>query len=228
MPGEPARVVIGIVPEIMQYSGQTARPQIYVPYGQLPAVSDEAFSAQLRNVTFIVRTARSAPEISPEISDAVARVDRMQAISSIRTMHQTAFAGPQRRGVFISLIGLFGIIAVALAVVGVYGVMANIVNQRFHEFGIRMALGADPWQIRRLVIRYGGLIIVIGLTVGLAISLALTRVLQSFLFGASATDPLMLIAGVLLLGGVALLACYIPARRASRIDVGEVFCRRAL
>jgi len=97
-------------------------------------------------------------------------------------------------------------------------VMANVVSQRFNEFGIRIALGADSGQIRRLVIRHGGVLIGIGLVLGIVVSIAVTRVIQSFLFGTSATDPVTFMVGVVLLGGVAFLACYIPAWRASRID----------
>jgi ABC-type antimicrobial peptide transport system permease subunit len=96
--------------------------------------------------------------------------------------------------------------------------MANVVNQRTNELGIRIALGAHPRQIRRLVIRHGGVLIGTGLIIGIVLSLGLTRIIRSFLFGTSPTDPLTFAAGIILLGGVALIACYIPAWRASRID----------
>jgi putative ABC transport system permease protein len=210
--------VIGVVTEVMQYSGQQSRPQLYVPYTQLGVIMNDVLRGQLRQITFIVRTPRPAAEIASAVAEAIGRADRMQAISSIRTMQQTAFAGPQRRSVFVVLIALFGAIAVVLAVIGVYGVMANVVSQRSNELGIRIALGADPGQIRRLVIRHGGVLIGIGLAAGIAVSLAVTRVIGSFLFGTSPTDLLTFVLGIILLGGAALLACYIPAWRASRID----------
>jgi putative ABC transport system permease protein len=145
-------------------------------------------------------------------------VERNQVISTVRTMQQTAFSSPQRRRTFVVLIEVFGVTAVVLAVVGIYGVMAHFVTQRSNEFGIRIALGANPRQIRGLVIRHGGVLIGTGLFSGVAVALALTRVIRSLLFGASATDPLTFFLGVIGLGGVALLACYIPAWRASRTD----------
>jgi putative ABC transport system permease protein len=218
LPSEPSRQVIGVVTEIMQYSGQETRPQIYVPFAQLQIVAGEQLNTQLRHITYIVRTPRPAAEAEAAIVEAVGRADRLQAVSGIRTMRQNAFASTERRRVFVGLIGLFGAIAVILAVIGVYGVMSNVVHQRYNELGIRIALGANPGQIRRLVIRHGGVLIAIGLAAGIAVSLAMGRLIRSMLFGASPTDPLTFTAGILLVGGAAFLACYIPARRASRID----------
>jgi hypothetical protein len=218
LPGEPSRQVIGVVTEVAQYSFQEGRPQLYAPHAQVGTINDEQLSAQLRAMTFIVRTRRPPPEMAAPFASAISAADRNQAISAVRTMQQTAYAGPARRRIFVELVGLFGAIAVVLAVAGVYGVMSNVVSQRFIEFGIRMALGARPREIRHLVIRRAGVLIGSGLLVGIVVSLAMTRVLHSFLFGASATDPLTFIVGILLLGGVAFLACYIPAWRASRID----------
>jgi ABC-type antimicrobial peptide transport system permease subunit len=101
---------------------------------------------------------------------------------------------------------------------GVYGIMANLVTQRTNELGIRIALGADPSHIRGLVIRHGSRLIGAGLLIGVLGSLAVTRVIQSALFGMSPTDPLTFTVAAILLGAIALLACYIPAWRASRID----------
>jgi len=216
--GEPLRQVIGVVTEVAQYSFQEGRPQLYVPYSQIGTINDDQLNAQLRAMTFITRTRRPPAEMATLFASAVSAADRNQAISAVRTMEQTAHAGPSRRRIFVELVGLFGAIAVILAVAGVYGVMSNVVSQRFTEFGIRIALGARPSEIRRLVIRRGSVLIGSGLVAGIIVSLAMTRVLRSFLFGASATDPLTFVVGILLLGGVAFLACYIPAWRASRID----------
>jgi predicted permease len=218
LPTELARQVIGVVTEVKQYSFQEFRPQLYLPYSQLEVIRNERLDSQLRALTFIVKTQRPAPEIAPSIAAAINRADSTQAISSITTMRNTAFAGAYRRSVIVRLIALFGAIAVVLAVIGVYGMMAHMVRHRFNELGIRIALGAAPGQIRGLVIRRGGRLIGVGLLTGFVLSLALTRFIRSLLFGASATDPMTFVLGILLLGGVALLACYIPAWRASRID----------
>jgi len=217
LPNEPIREVVGVVDEVMQYAGQQDRNQLYLPYLQLSAQHDERLTNQLRELTFIVRTTRPAGEIEAAIQSAVGLADNSQAVSSVRTMRQTAYNMARRR-VYTGLIGTFGAVAVLLAAIGVYGVMAQVVSQRTGEIGIRMALGADSRRVRHLVIRQGGVIIGIGLALGTVGSLALTRALQSQLFGLTSTDPLTIAACVLLLGVIGLLACYVPARRASRID----------
>jgi len=217
LPNEPIREVVGVVDEVMQYAGQQDRNQLYLPYLQLSAQHDERLTNQLRELTFIVRTTRPAGEIEAALQSAVSLADNSQAVSSVRTMRQTAYNMARRR-VYTGLLGTFGAVAVLLAAIGVYGVMAQVVSQRTSEIGIRMALGADSRRVRHLVIRQGGVIIGLGLALGTVGSLALTRTLQSQLFGLTSTDPLTIAACVLLLGVIGLLACYIPARRASRID----------
>ena len=123
----------------------------------------------------------------------------------------------QRRFAMVVL-GVFAFIALALSAVGIYGVMAYSVTQRTHEIGIRMALGAQTRDVLRMVVGQGMLLAVVGVAIGLVGSLALTRVMSSLLFNVSATDPQTFVAVSLLLTGVALLACYIPARRATRVD----------
>jgi putative ABC transport system permease protein len=118
-------------------------------------------------------------------------------------------------GVFV---GVFGILALVLAAVGVYGVLAYTTRQRTHELGIRIALGAEPRDIFGLVLRQGTILAILGVVIGLAASFALTRALSSQLFGVSATDPLTFAAVAILLMLVALLACYLPAHRAMRTD----------
>jgi predicted lysophospholipase L1 biosynthesis ABC-type transport system permease subunit len=218
LPGELPRQVIGVVPEIAQYSFQQNRPQVYVPFRQIERLGGEQMSARLRNVTFILRTNRSPAEATEATRVAIAQADSNQAVAQVQTMEQSTFSAAKRRVLFISMIGLFGVIAVVLALVGVYGVMSSTVKQRSSELGIRIALGASPRQIRRLVIGQGSALIGIGLLIGVVSSIGVTRVLRSFLFGTSPTDPLTFILGIGLLAGVALLACYLPARRASRID----------
>jgi putative ABC transport system permease protein len=217
LPNEPIREIVGVVSEVQQYTGQQDRSQLYLPYLQLSARHDERLTNDLRRLTFIVRTTRTAAEIAPALRSAVNLADSGQAVGSVRTMRDTAFNN-QRRRVFAGLIGTFAVVAVLLAAIGVYGVMAQVVSQRTNEIGIRMALGANSRQVRHLVIRQGGLLIGVGVVRGNAGALALTRVLQSQLYGLTATDPFTIISSAVLLGVIGLLACYVPARRASRID----------
>ena len=116
------------------------------------------------------------------------------------------------------MLGIAGVMALALGIIGIYGVVSYLVSQRTHEIGIRMALGAQPRDILREVLSHGGRMAAVGIALGLAASLGLTRLMTSILFGVSPTDPLTLGAVVLILLAVALLACWIPARRAMRVD----------
>lgn len=150
--------------------------------------------------------------------EQVAAIDRGVPVYQIATMDQLLgnSVAPQRFNLF--LLGLFASLALALAAVGVYGVLAFSVSRRIHEIGIRLALGAHQRDILRLVIRQGMTLALAGIFLGIVGAMALTRLMAGLLYGVSATDPMTFIAVPVLLMFVALAACYVPARRATRVD----------
>jgi len=141
-----------------------------------------------------------------------------QPVYNARTMEQIVAGSIAGDRFSLALFALFAGLALALAVVGVYGVMSNTVGQRTHEIGVRLALGAQPRRVLRLILNQGLRLTLIGIGAGLLVSFALTRVMQRLLYGVSATDPLTFAGVALLLTLTALLACWIPARRATKVD----------
>jgi len=148
----------------------------------------------------------------------VTALDKDQPVTNIRTLAQLLADSISQSRFYLLLLAFFAAIALILAAVGLYGVVSYTVRQRTHEIGVRMAFGAQPGDVMRLIIKYGMMMTLIGALIGLAGALSLTRVMKNLLFGVSATDPLTFAAVSALLALVALLACYIPARRATRVD----------
>ncbi|MEJ7709995.1 MAG: FtsX-like permease family protein [Pyrinomonadaceae bacterium] len=184
------------------------RWDVYVPYGQ--------FSFPVRYVT--VRTSFDPSTLVATVRREVAALDPNQAVTSVATMEQlfsNALARPRFNAL---LLGLLSVLAVTLAAVGLYGVVSYSVSARTNEIGVRMALGARGRDVLSLVVKQGMILVLVGIAVGLAASLILTRLLASLLFGVSATDPLTFLVIPLALMTVGLLACIIPARRATRVD----------
>jgi putative ABC transport system permease protein len=161
---------------------------------------------------------RGQSNLVSTIKQAVAEVDPTQPITNILTMDEVLARSIGDWRFYMQLLGLFAAVAILLAAVGIYGVMAYSVNERTHEFGVRMALGAHRADVLGLVAKLALKLTGIGVAVGIALALGLTRLISSFLFGVKPTDPITYAAVALAIIGVALLACYIPARRATKVD----------
>lgn len=204
------RTVIGIVDHVHHYGlDSRGREQVYVPESQIPYGRDLYLAA---------RTSLDPTSITNAIRQQVATIDREVPIYNIATMDELLSHSVAQPRLNLTLLAAFASMALLLAAVGVYGVMAYAVTQRTHELGIRMALGATQRDVLKLVLLEGGRLAVAGLAIGLLASLALTRVMASLLFGVKPADPTTFSLVAALLGAVALIACYIPAHRATKVD----------
>ena len=199
---DPSRQIVGIVGATREFG-----------LDQLTALA-----ATLLPVTWVARTRGEPLQLSADVQAAIAEVDRNQPVSNVRSMEQVLSAWMGRAQFNTLLLSIFAGVALFLASIGIYGTMSYSVNQRTHEIGLRMALGAADRQMLRLVVRQGMVLTFIGLGIGLAVSFGITRVMADLLFGVGATDPVTFGAVAATLGLIALAACYLPARRATRVD----------
>ena len=170
------------------------------------------------SMNVVIRSKGDPASLAAAVRKEVLQIDPNQPVADVRTMEQwldRAVAGPRYR---TTLLGLFALVALALASTGIYGVMSYSVSQRTHEIGVRMALGARRLDVLRLVVRQGMTLVIIGVALGLAGAFALTRLMASLLFGVTAKDPFTFVAVSALLTLVAFVACYLPARRATKVD----------
>ncbi|HUI40358.1 MAG TPA: ABC transporter permease [Terriglobia bacterium] len=208
-PQEKWVTVAGVVADTKLYGlDNPSRLEIYLPFRQ--ETSSDMY--------LVVRSASDPASLLPAIRAAVAAVDKNQPIFGVQTLKQLVSDSVSTRRVTLILLGLFSALALVLAAIGIYGVMAYSVARRTHEIGIRVAVGAQHKDVLRLVLGEGARLTLWGLALGLTTALALTRLLSSLLFAVSASDPLTYAAVALLLVLVALIACYVPARRALRVD----------
>jgi putative ABC transport system permease protein len=205
----PWREIVGVVNDTKEAGlGAPTRPEIYVPFSQRPRSA----------MTLIAHAAAGPEQLAGAMRAAVQAVDPDQPVYRISTMEKFYSAEVAVPRATMFLMGTLAVAALLLAAVGIYGVMAHAVMQQTHEIGIRTALGATQRDVLRLVVGQGMTLTLIGVVIGLAGAFALTRLMTSLLFGVSATDPATFTVIALLLSGVALFACYIPARRATKVD----------
>lgn len=201
--------VIGVVGDAKHYwMEEKQSPQMYGAYSQQPGLF----------ATVVIRTTVEPMGLSETVRQAVWKVDSDQPMWKIRTVEFLVNRSVADRKFLLALMGIFATLALVLTMIGLYGVISYLVNQRTQEIGIRMALGAQMGDILRMVLRQGMLLVLTGVALGLGSAWLLTRLMASLLYQVSATDPLTFAAISVLLITVALLACYLPARRATKVD----------
>jgi len=181
---------------------------VYLPYGEFQPAS----------IAYLVRTSQGLSDPAKILRARVTAVDRTVATSRVLTLRDVAEQSIWRERFFMMVFTFFGVLALVLSVVGLYGVMAYTVARRTHEMGIRMALGASPAKIRKMVLAQSGYVVAAGLVAGGTAAVFLTRLLKSQLYGVSSGDPRTFLAVAALLAGATMLAGYLPARKATRVD----------
>jgi putative ABC transport system permease protein len=208
-PTTPWTTVVGVVTDSRQLGlNEPAPPVAYLSYRQMP----------LPFTAMAVRSPQSEGAIASLLRSELASVDPNLAWVEVQTLQSVLDRSVNQPRFRTTLISLFAALALVLSAVGVYGLVSYSVTQRMREFGIRMALGAQPSQVLLPVLREGIVLVAIGIALGIAGALAATRVLERFLFGIGATDPLTFAAVAVVLLGVTLLASYLPSRRAARVN----------
>jgi predicted permease len=201
--------VVGVISDAKEYSQEKEPPiAVYYPFEQIIA----------RNMFLVIRTTSDPSQMTGAITKEIQALDPEMPVFDVKTMDHRLYDSLARRRFSMFLLGVFAVIALILAAIGIYGVIAYSVYQRTNEIGIRMALGAQPRNILQLVIRQALVLVSSGIGIGLLGAFALTRVMSSLLYGVSATDRFTFVIPPLLLGSIALLASYIPARRAAKVD----------
>jgi putative ABC transport system permease protein len=201
--------IVGVSGDVKQLGQDIGvKPEIYFPYLQVPASS----------MSLVARTAKEPLSLVGAVKTQIQLIDKDLPIDDAKTMQQLLANSKSGRRFNLILLTGFALVALVLAMVGIYGVMSYTVAQRTHEIGIRVAVGAQSSDVFRMVIGQGMVLALIGIAFGLAGACALTRLMTTMLFGVEPTDPVTFITIVVLLAGVALVACYIPGRRATKVD----------
>ena len=201
--------IVGVVRHVRYQTLEAqSRATLYWPESQ----------SNYRNLSLAVRTLSDPHDFATAVQKEILAVDPDQPVYHVRTMEELLESSMARRRLSMLLLGIFAAAALLLAAVGIYGIMSYWVNQRSHEMGIRMALGAGRLDVLRLVLRQSFILAGLGVTLGLIGSLALTRLIESLLFNVKASDPVTFLTVAALLAGVALLASFIPAQRATSVD----------
>jgi predicted permease len=214
---EPERQIIGVVADSRDGSlNDEPGPKMWIPQAQVPDPAN-ALNVRITPMAWVVRTAGDPYALSAQIQEALRQATGLP-VSSVRTMDDVVSRSTSRQRFNMWLMAVFGLSALALAAIGIYGLIAYSVEQRTQEIGIRLALGADTGRVRAMVVGQGMKLALAGVVVGVAASFALARFIASFLYGVQEWDPAVFVATPAVLALVALAATWIPARRASRVN----------
>ena len=208
-PGGPAVSIIGVTDNVMNGDfDDKLEAQIYVPYSQ----------DTWRSIYLVIRSDSNPAQLTSAVRGEVSALDKTLPVFNVKSMDQVIAERMSPKRLATGMMAVFALLALALAGVGIYAVMSYAVSQRTHEIGVRLALGAQARDIFKLIISQGLKLTLTGVLIGLGGAFAMTRAMAGLLYGVTATDPLTFIGISAILGGVALLACYVPTRRATRVD----------
>ena len=209
--------IVGVVGDVKSYVDQPPEPATFIPAAQANFGTSKLFEGWFPR-SILVRTSGDPLRLSQAVREAVKTVDASVPTGGIRSLDQVLSHSLALRSFLMALLTIFGALALVLASVGIYGVMAHAVTQRTREIGVRMALGARPGDVLRLILTEGLRLVLVGVALGLAAAFFLARLLEGMIYGVSLRDPVVLVAVNALMIAVATVACYVPARRAMRVD----------
>jgi predicted permease len=212
--------IVGVVGHVKQWgidadAKSAIEAQFDYPFMQLP---EKLMPLAANAVAVVLRTQGDPTNVMASVRKAIAEIDSRELVHNVQTMSEVVSNSFAARRLSMILLGVFAALALVLACVGIYGVISYLVGQRTHEIGVRVALGAQQSDVLRLVLGHGAKMALLGVAIGFVAALGLTRLMANQLFGVSARDPLTFAAVASLLMAVAIAACYIPARRAMRVD----------
>ncbi len=214
----PDAEIVGVVAHVKHFgldADERVQPQLYLPFNQAP---DDLLPILSPRMTLVIRTKTDPLSLIAAVRHQVQTLDPNQPVFNVSTMEQTLDQSLGTQRLSMSLLMVLASLALILAAVGIYGVMSYTVTQRTHEIGIRMAIGAQRRDVFRMVIGRGMVLVLFGVALGLIGAFSLTRLMRTMLFGVAPTDPVTFVSIAVMLTGVALVACYVPGRRATKVD----------
>jgi putative ABC transport system permease protein len=222
-PAPPWLTIVGVVASTptMALGEPAPLPQMYMPMSITggPDIPREALiGPDVAMINYVVRSARPPSDLVAAVRGAIDEVDSNLAIAEVRTLQDIVDRASDQMTFTMALLAIAATVALLLGTIGIYGVVSYIVTQRTGEIGVRLAMGAEPGSVAGLILRQGGLVTLAGITIGLLTAFAGSRLIQSLLYGVSPRDPIVFSVTTLFLAGIALVACWLPARRAARLS----------